>query len=281
MVMKVPKKFTVLIAYDDLHLSDALQRMLDVNRFKVVGVTSDANEAYEVMKEQKPDIVIVDLCFEDGNSIDLLTNFEVSTNLEHRPYVLVVTSFYEGQIFDVARKTSDFIYGKQNTLTATGVNRHLKTICKTLGKGNGSRPRGHLSGMEMEDNHTNIYREKWLKTRIENELNLYDMGKNRAGRKYLVEALYRALIVPEDKKITMNELYEQMSEVIEMEPKTFDSAIYRLLKETFTTTDEVRLEKINTLYQASKKSDIPTTRDFVTHLVNKIKQEECGMDTSF
>lgn len=56
---------TILIADDDTHITAALARRLEANDYKVL-TASDGFEAMIVMLEERPDLVILDICMPVG-----------------------------------------------------------------------------------------------------------------------------------------------------------------------------------------------------------------------
>lgn len=65
------EKITILIAEDHLLVREAWAYMLNNNpRFRVVAETSDGNEAIELSRELKPDVVILDINLKGKNGID-------------------------------------------------------------------------------------------------------------------------------------------------------------------------------------------------------------------
>lgn len=67
-----------LIVDDEIHLRESLKDKLDKHcpEIEVVGMASNANEAYELLTTAKPDVVFLDVQMPNQTGIDLLKRFD-------------------------------------------------------------------------------------------------------------------------------------------------------------------------------------------------------------
>ena len=73
------KSMKVFLVDDSLVIRQRLKRLLaDVQEVKVIGEAGDAQEAMDVILEQKPDVVLLDIHLLNGSGIDVLQSLKKS-----------------------------------------------------------------------------------------------------------------------------------------------------------------------------------------------------------
>jgi DNA-binding NarL/FixJ family response regulator len=100
----------ILIVEDEAMLKDSLEHLLDKQEgMKVVGVTDDASKAPQLCRDQKPDLVLMDVITKDTNGIVFAAQI-----IKEMPQIKIVimTAFPEITFIDEARKAGahSFIY---------------------------------------------------------------------------------------------------------------------------------------------------------------------------
>lgn len=85
---------TIFIAEDSPLVCQRLVDMfseLDISEaVKVIGMTGDAQEAIEVIRQLEPDVAILDICLAEGTGIDVLEAVKSDTT---SPVVMMLTAF--------------------------------------------------------------------------------------------------------------------------------------------------------------------------------------------
>ena len=98
--------------------------------FQIVGETGDGTELMNLVRQEQPDAVVMDMVLTGGmDGMDVLDAFSL---MEDRPKVLVLSSYIRGSVVDAAAaKGADFFLIKPCRLTAVG--ERLRQIMSSSG----------------------------------------------------------------------------------------------------------------------------------------------------
>ncbi len=98
--MKVSKKRKVLIVEDDHLVSEMIRGMLEELGYEIAGEAEDGHEALGMIKEVKPDVVIMDI------KMPRMSGIEASLLIQkHFPTPIVILSAYETE--DLVKEASE------------------------------------------------------------------------------------------------------------------------------------------------------------------------------
>jgi len=86
-------KAKVLIADDDITLRDMYKERLEMDSYKVL-VAADGEETLKVIKEQKPDLVLLDIMMPKMNGLDVLEQMKKDDQMKAIP-VIVLTALIQ------------------------------------------------------------------------------------------------------------------------------------------------------------------------------------------
>ncbi len=81
-------KGTILIADDDITLRDMYQTRLETDGYKVL-VAADGEETLDVIKQQNPDVVLLDIMMPKMNGLDVLAQMKKDENMKKIPVVIL------------------------------------------------------------------------------------------------------------------------------------------------------------------------------------------------
>jgi len=81
-------KGTVLIADDDITLRDMYQTRLETDGYKVL-VAADGKETLNVIKQQKPDVVLLDIMMPKMNGLDVLAQMKKDETMKMIPVIIL------------------------------------------------------------------------------------------------------------------------------------------------------------------------------------------------
>lgn len=111
---KTPKK--ILIIEDETMLQGALVENFKAEGYLVRGVVS-AKEAFEMMKEDKPDLVMTDLVLLNFDGFEILKTLNENIDLKDIP-VVVLSNLYDQDHVDKAKSLGavDFIIKSDSSL---------------------------------------------------------------------------------------------------------------------------------------------------------------------
>lgn len=175
----------LLIADDNIDFARNLVNSVigkDSN-IKLVKIASDGEETIRFIKEEKPDIIILDINMPKISGLEILKNLEINKT-EYKPYIIIVT----GVIDSIEKiKNRDLIYSF-----------HKKPISiETLKK-------------DLEDINS-YYESANIKKFIKEELMKYKFKNTSIAYKYLEEAIYMAIINPELLKNMEKDLFSTIA----------------------------------------------------------------------
>jgi len=127
----------VLIVEDQFEYSNPLVQALEsVDLFKVVGVTGSELEAYHLINEQLPDIVIVDLVIEEGDGVAFFE--EIDWNAKCLPknfYTVVVSNYLNRPDASKLKDLADVVYSKSTSPNVSSlVVNHLIAKSETIAR---------------------------------------------------------------------------------------------------------------------------------------------------
>ena len=123
----------ILIVEDQAMLKDALEYLLNnQNGMKVIASTDDASKAPELCREQKPDLVLMDVITKETNGIVFAAQIR-----KEMPQIKIVimTAFPEITFIDEARKA-----GAHSFIFKSSGNEHLLYVIRSTMRGIGYYP---------------------------------------------------------------------------------------------------------------------------------------------
>jgi DNA-binding NarL/FixJ family response regulator len=123
----------ILIVEDQAMLKDSLQYLLNnQDGMKVIGVTDDASKAPQICREEKPDLVLMDVITKETNGIVFAAQIR-----KEMPQIKIVimTAFPEITFIDEARKA-----GAHSFIYKSSGNEHLLYVIRSTMRGIGYYP---------------------------------------------------------------------------------------------------------------------------------------------
>ena len=81
-------KGTILIADDDITLRDMYQTRLETDGYKVL-VAADGEEALQVVKDQNPKVVLLDIMMPKMNGLDVLATMKKDEEMKKIPVIIL------------------------------------------------------------------------------------------------------------------------------------------------------------------------------------------------
>jgi|GEM_PF-3426967 len=85
-----------------------LKSFANSSLFKVVNTAENVEGALELIKTQKPSIVVTGTMFEDGTAYDIIKGIE--SILNYRPYIAIVTALPLNDVCAYYRRGADHIF---------------------------------------------------------------------------------------------------------------------------------------------------------------------------
>jgi DNA-binding NarL/FixJ family response regulator len=123
----------ILIVEDQAMLKDSLEYLLNnQDGMKAIAVTDDASKAPELCREQKPDLVLMDVVTKGSNGIVFAA--QIRKEMPHVK-IVIMTAFPEITFIDEARKA-----GAHSFIFKSSGNEHLLYVIRSTMRGIGYYP---------------------------------------------------------------------------------------------------------------------------------------------
>ena len=256
-------QFTLLLVEDESTVCKRFTDIIDkTDECELIGVTSNSEKAFELIKDCLPDAVILDLELHNGggNGLTLLQILS-NTQLPKVPYILVTTNNTSSRTYETARRFgADFIMSKhQENYSEQGVIDFLKMMQPVITS-------TRVKSSANATTETPSERDKRISRRIMSELDLIGVNTKSVGYKYLIDAI----------KIVMDSPSPNICGVIAKKYGKTDSSVERAVQNAINRAwNTSPLEDLQRYYTAhiSSAKGVPTLTEFIHYYARKIKNE--------
>jgi len=132
-MFRLKNKIRVLIADDNKEFCNSLKSSLEVSGFiDVVGVAYDGKEAYEMVLETRPDVLLTDIIMPYMDGLALLGKINSNNMLSKKPKTIVFSSMgYENIITKAMNLGAAYYLAKP--FEASGLIDRINDICHSPG----------------------------------------------------------------------------------------------------------------------------------------------------
>lgn len=245
-------KKKILIADEDEQFTSELMTALQAcDMFEVVGLATDGEQAIQMVKHKRPDILVLDL---------LLTKYDGLTVLEqirsnwHRPKTMVASAFISNYVAASAVRMG----AQQLIHKPCGVDVVIKSL-QRLAAGEKDSPVIFLWNGERSV--------EALVTSI-----LHDIGvpANMKGYLYLREAIILAAKDEDEHNAILKNRYSEVADTFQATAKSVDSAIRHAIEVAWDRGDLKTLQRYFG-YTISNKKGKPTNTEFIAIIADNIR----------
>ena len=218
--------------------------------FQIVGETGDGTELMNLVRQEQPDAVVMDMVLTGGmDGMDVLDAFSL---MEDRPKVLVLSSYIRGSVVDAAAaKGADFFLIKPCRLTAVG--ERLRQIMSSSGV------------EESETNHSEN-----LESQVTAIIHEVGVPAHIKGYQYLREAIIIAVndmdVINEVTKV----LYPEVAKRFNTTPSRVERAIRHAIEVAWDRGDLETLQKYFG-YTVSNAKGKPTNSEFIAMIADRLQ----------
>lgn len=258
------KKLAILIVEDDTAPCRNFLNLIENSQtFSLTGITDSATEAVDNIKNNLPDIVILDLELHSGqgSGLDVLNTIK-KTTLPKTPYFLITTNNSSPVTYDAARQLgADYIIAKhQKDYSEKQVLSFLEMISSSI--------RNNIRKSQSPDftEISPVAQQKLFTRRIISELNMVGINPKSVGYKYLVDAIFE----------TINDSQPNLCDLIAKKYSKTSASVERAMQNAinraWATSD---INDLLNCYTAKINSDkgVPTLTEFIFYYANKIRTE--------
>ncbi|MCM1497995.1 MAG: response regulator [Clostridium sp.] len=256
------KRLNIILVDDDISVHTRFTEYADAAiDISILAATDNSYQAFELVKEYRPDAIVLDLELNRGTGNGLLLLRDLQCLLpSYKPYILVTTNNPSTVTHDCARKLgADFILSKRQTdYSEKKVIELLSLMKDTIKKSlyNRSPEHGYSE--------STVQKKKRLTQLINIELDLIGISPKAVGYKYLTDAI---LLVLNDQQhnlcTTIGEKYAKTNTSVER-------AMQNAINSAWRSNDVDELLKHYTARIHSEKG-VPTLTELIYYYANKIK----------
>lgn len=257
------EKLSVLLVEDDETVCDDFSEYVDnLDDVTLIGITNDSYHAIQLVKDQLPHAVILDLELSRGNGNGLIFLHDLAkTELPFRPFILVTTNNSSQITYNHARNSgADFIlYKHQKDYSVKMVIDFLYSM-KVEIMNLPLDVRNKITDKQSRE-------EQLLRMhhKIETELIRIGISPKAKGFHYLIEAIH--LYIDDIPHITHKIAMDHKKS----EPSV-ERAMQNAINKAWTVNDTEHLYKYYTAIIRSDKG-VPTLLEFISYYAMKIKKE--------
>jgi two-component system response regulator (stage 0 sporulation protein A) len=230
-----------------------IRSLTEDSSFQVVGETGDGAELLRMVRELKPEGIVMEMVLTGMDGIDVLDEM---SKLKSRPRVLVLSSYMKGSMVDeAAAKGADFFMTKPCRLSA--VAERLRQVM-TAG---GAEPEGD-SGPSLESQVTAIIHEVGVPAHIK-------------GYQYLREAIIIAVKDMDVINAVTKVLYPAVAKRFGTTASRVERAIRHAIEVAWDRGDLETLQKYFG-YTVSNAKGKPTNSEFIAMIADRIRLQRRG-----
>ena len=256
------KKITILLADDNREFCDAILSFLNKEPdMEVVHVAHDGMEAYQKIKELKPDIAIIDGIMPKLDGLGVLEKLNLSNATEHMPICIILSAITQDKITQKAMELgAEYYIAKPFDLEALVLRiRQLKDeikspITKSLG----------LRTMQS--------RELSLESKITSILHEIGVPAHIRGYHYMREGIMMAVDNLEILNYITKELYPTIAKKCNTTPSRVERAIRHAIEVAWSRG---KVEIIDNMfgYTINNHKGKPTNSEFIALIADRLRLE--------
>ncbi len=222
--------------------------------FQVVGETGDGQELLRMVRELRPDGVVMELVLTGMDGMDVLDELAKGKD---RPKVLILSSYIKGSVVDIAAaKGADFFLTKPCRMSAV-----KERLCQAMTVG-GLEPEEEDSGSGLESLVTSIIHEVGVPAHIK-------------GYQYLREAIIIAVKDMDVINAVTKVLYPAVAKKFGTTASRVERAIRHAIEVAWDRGDLETLQKYFG-YTVSNAKGKPTNSEFIAMIADRIRLQRRG-----
>lgn len=265
-------KITVLVADDNNDFTMTLSSYLDKEeQIEIVGMAKDGNEAYQMVVEYKPDILLLDMIMPHLDGLGVLEKLN-ETNLEKRPLSIILSAVGQDKITQKAISLGAQYY----IVKPFDINVLIKRM-KELKNYQPSQFRGGYIAREIKAQYIDITPEQKknqenLEALVTNIIHEVGVPAHIKGYQYLREAIM--MVVKDTDVINQitKQLYPEIADKYHTTPSRVERAIRHAIEVAWGRGEQGTVENIFG-YTVSAAKGKPTNSEFIAMISDKLRLE--------
>ena len=225
--------------------------------FQLIGTARDGNRAVAMLREQTPDVLVLDLALP---LLDGMAVLQAVAQMEKRPMILVTSSFITEYVANVT-STMGVSYLMLKPCDAAAVVERLREMWQTRQK-----PKAPASSLDR----LSAGRQASVESMVTNIIHEIGVPAHIKGYQYLREAI---LIAVEDMEVInaiTKVLYPQVAKAFSTTPSRVERAIRHAIEVAWDRGDLETLQRFFG-YTVSNTKGKPTNSEFIALIADKLQ----------
>ena len=259
-------KINVAIVDDNERMIGLLDAILKTDKnIEVIGRGDDGVKALDIIRNQEPDVVLLDLIMPKLDGLEVMQQVNRDTSLKKRPAFIVISAIGQENITENAFSLGAMYYIMkpfENDMILRRI--HQVTEKQML------QPAHQIKGRTVE--YVSEYREKNLEADVTNVIHEIGVPAHIKGYQYLRDAIIMSV---EDKEV-INSITKVLYPTIAKMNKTTPSRVERAIRHAIEVAwSRGKMDTIDELfgYTIHTGKGKPTNSEFIALIADKIRLE--------
>lgn len=241
----------ILIVDDNIDTQNNIKSGLQKDeKFEVVGTAQSVQNAFDLIKQKTPDVVITDIVLKGEDGFELI---EKINTLEKKPKIFVLSALSQESFVEKAMHLGA-VYYMAKPFNVENLVKRVKEICN------------------QEIDTKNRIKNKGLDEKISNIFITVGIPAHIKGYQFLREAIKMAIANPEIINCITKKLYPSIAEKYDTSSSKVERAIRHAIEVAW---NRGKIENINSLFGVKVYSDNekPTNGEFIALVADKMLLE--------
>ena len=257
-------EINVAIADDNERILDLLGEMISADReLNLVGKANNGEDAYALIKEKQPDVVLLDLIMPKMDGLSVMDQVNRDSEIKKHPNFIVITAISQERIADDAFKKGANYYILKPFNNEMVLDR-IKSVNKVLKNDMGTIP--NVSAGTAKSEQIN------LETRVTDMIHEIGIPAHIKGYHYLRDAIIMAV---EDMDV-LNAITKVLYPTVAKHHQTTASRVERAIRHAIEVAwSRGKLDTLDELfgYTVSNGKGKPTNSEFIALIADTIRLE--------
>lgn len=256
-------KLNVAIADDNERIVRLLGEIVsDDEELQVVGTAKDGEEAYKLIKEKQPDVVLLDIVMPKLDGLGVLDKVQKDSTIENPPAFVMISAIGQEQITEAA-----FSKGADYYIMKPFDNEMVLDKIKNVRNVNHANPFRKMAKPYETMNQTNTKSLEEIVTEI-----IHDVGvpAHIKGYQYLREAIIISVLDMDMLNSVTKVLYPEVAKKFKTTPSRVERAIRHAIEVAWSRGKVDTIEELFG-YTVSIGKGKPTNSEFIALITDKIR----------
>ena len=258
-------KLQVAIADDNERILQLLDNIISRDdEFEVIGKANNGEEAYDLIREKEPDIMLLDIIMPKLDGLSVMEKVGKDQNLKKKPEFIVITAIGQERITEDAFQLGASYYIMKPFDSDMVINR-----MKHIGKGrSGSAENRRIVPYESQEQ----YIERNLETDVTNLIHEIGVPAHIKGYSYLRDAIILSVSDMDMLNSITKMLYPTIAKMHQTTPSRVERAIRHAIEVAW---NRGKMDTIHELfgYTIQSGKGKPTNSEFIALISDKIRLE--------